>query len=132
MQKGLRHWQPAWRQFDLPSSYRVGRTVSGRFGLGIVAAGCLGGDAAGAAGGGFGGSTAAPGTVTINQGSPGMLGIQLLSDIHSMLSTASPGDVVTRGADQNPVAIGQANNEASRRDGSISREFLQISGLRTA
>jgi hypothetical protein len=102
-------------------------------GIGIGAAGGLGGGgtSGAAAGGGFGGETK-PGEVTINQGSPGTLGIQLLSDIHSMLSTASPGDIVTRGAEQNPVAIGQANNEASRRDGSISREFLQISGLRTA
>jgi hypothetical protein len=30
------------------------------------------------------------------------------------------------------MAVGQANNEAARRDGSVSREFLQISGLRTA
>jgi hypothetical protein len=92
--------------------------------------------AAGAGGGGagFGGSTAAPGTVTINQGAGGgQLGILMsINDHLSNLSTASPGDVVTRGSEQNPVAIGQANNEASRRDGSISREFLQISGLRTA
>ena len=116
-------------------TYFAVAAIAGAVGLGIGLAGGLGGGAAAGAaagGGGFGGSTEAPGTVTVNQGSPGMLGIQLLSDIHSMLSTASPGDVVTRGAEQNPVAIGQANNEASRRDGSISREFLQISGLRTA
>jgi hypothetical protein len=102
-------------------------------GIGIGAAGGLGGGATGAAagGGGFGGEQK-PGDITINQGGGTTLGIQLLTDIHSMLSTASPGDIVTRGAEQNPVAIGQANNEASRRDGSISREFLQISGLRTA
>jgi hypothetical protein len=93
---------------------------------------------AAAAGGGFGGaSSQAPGTVTVNQGATSALGIQLqqlnaLNNISNTLSTASPGDVVTRGAEQNPVAIGQANNEAARRDGSVSREFLQISGLRTA
>jgi hypothetical protein len=106
-------------------------------GIAIGATGGLGGGAAGAAGGGFGGETK-PGDIVINQGGGGSpLGIQLqqlnaLNNISNTLSTASPGDVVTRGAEQNPVAIGQANNEASRRDGSISREFLQISGLRTA
>jgi hypothetical protein len=91
-----------------------------------------------AGGGGFGGTAAEPpGTVTINQGAGSGLGIQLqqlnaLNNISNTLSTASPGDVVTRGAEQNPVAIGQANNEAARRDGTVSREFLQISGLRTA
>jgi hypothetical protein len=108
-------------------------------GIGIGASGGLGGGGArgAAAGGGFGGENQAPGTVTINQGAGGTLGIQLqqlnaLNNISNTLSTASPGDVVTRGAEQNPVAIGQANNEAARRDGTVSREFLQISGLRTA
>jgi len=113
-----------------------GGAVAG--GIAIGATGGLGGGGTkeAAAGGGFGGETA-PGTVTINQGAGGPLGIQLqqlnaLNNISNTLSTASPGDVVTRGAEQNPVAIGQANNEAARRDGTVSREFLQISGLRTA
>jgi hypothetical protein len=103
-------------------------------GIGIGAAGGLGGGGANgqaAAGGGFGGETK-PGEITINQGGGASLGIQLLSDIRNTLSTASPGDVLTRGAEQNPMVIGQANNEAARRDGTVSREFLQISGLRTA
>jgi hypothetical protein len=116
--------------------YATVAVIAGAAGLAIGAAGGLGGGSKAAAGaGGFGGTQEAPGTVTINQGSPGTLGIQLLSSINghlSNLSTASPGDVVTRGSEQNPVAIGQANNEAARRDGSVSREFLQISGLRTA
>jgi hypothetical protein len=108
-------------------------------GVAIGATGGLGGggtkEAAG--GGGFGGAGEAPGTVTINQGAGGPLGIQLqqlnaLNNISNTLSTASPGDVLTRGAEQNPMVIGQANNEAARRDGTVSREFLQISGLRPA
>jgi hypothetical protein len=122
--------------FTSAKIYGVVAAVAGAVGLGIGASGGLGGDAAGAAGGGFGG-TAAPTPVTINQGAGGPLGVQLqqlhaLNNISNKLDTASPGDVLVRGAEQNPVAIGQANNEASRRDGSISREFLQISGLRTA
>jgi hypothetical protein len=107
-------------------------------GIGIGASGGLGGGTAGAAAGagGFGGnSTQAPGTLTINQGAPGTLGITLLSSIDNHLSnitTAPPGDILQRGAEQNPMAVGQANNEAARRDGTVSREFLQISGLRTA
>ena len=74
--------------------------------------------------------------MTINQGGVS-LGIQaqmlgVMMDLRNTLTTASPQDVVTIGVERNPVAIGQANNEAARRDGSISREFLQISGLRTA
>jgi hypothetical protein len=91
--------------------------------------------AAGAGGGasGFGGSTAAPGTVTINQGAGSGLGIQLqILNALNNITTAPPGDVLQRGAEQNPMVIGQANNEAARRDGTVSREFLQISGLRTA
>jgi hypothetical protein len=109
-------------------------------GIGLAARAVAPSQAGAAAGGGsFGGgaATQAPGTVTINQGAGSGLGIQLqqlnaLNNISNTLSTASPGDVVTRGAEQNPVAIGQANNEAARRDGTVSREFLQISGLRTA
>jgi hypothetical protein len=89
---------------------------------------------AAAAGGGFGGGAdQPPGTVTINQGATSALGIQLgiLSALQN-ITTAPPGDILQRGADQNPMAVGQANNEAARRDGSVSREFLQISGLRTA
>lgn len=71
--------------------------------------------------------------MTINQGGGTTLGILLsINDHLSNITTAPPGDILQRGADQNPMAVGQANNEASRRDGSISREFLQISGLRTA
>jgi hypothetical protein len=105
----------------------------------IGATGGLGGGAtagAAAAGGGFGGAgSEPPGTVTINQGGPGTLGVQLLSSIDQHLSnitTAPAGDVLQRGAEQNPMVVGQANNEAARRDGTVSREFLQISGLRTA
>jgi hypothetical protein len=91
------------------------------------------GAGAGTGGGSFGGSTAAPGTVTINQGAGTALGIQLqILDALQNITTAPPGDILQRGADQNPMAVGQANNEAARRDGSVSREFLQISGLRTA
>jgi hypothetical protein len=104
-------------------------------GIGIGAAGGLGGGgtSGAAAGGGFGGETK-PGEVTINErGAGGHLGILLSIDNHlSNITTAPPGHVLQRGAEENPMVIGQANNEASRRDGSISREFLQISGLRTA
>jgi hypothetical protein len=86
------------------------------------------------AGTGFGGAASeAPGTVTINQGAGSGLGIQLqILNALQNITTAPPGDILQRGADQNPMAVGQANNEAARRDGSVSREFLQISGLRTA
>jgi hypothetical protein len=104
-------------------------------GLGY-AAGKVGPSQAGAAAGGgsFGGDTTqAPGTVTINQGATSALGIQLqILDALNNITTAPPGDVLQRGAEQNPMVVGQANNEAARRDGTVSREFLQISGLRTA
>jgi hypothetical protein len=103
-------------------------------GIAIGATGGLGGGAKSAAAGGeFGGPTQAPGTVTINQGGGATLGVLLSIDNHlSNITTAPPGDILQRGADQNPMAVGQANNEAARRDGTVSREFLQISGLRTA
>jgi hypothetical protein len=130
----------AGMHFAAAKTYGIVAAVAGAVGVGIGLAGGLGGGGAtagAAAGGGFGGAGEAPGTVTINQGAGGPLGIQLqqlnaLNNISNMLSTASPGDVVTRGAEQNPVAIGQANNEAARRDGTVSREFLSISGLRPA
>jgi hypothetical protein len=114
--------------------------VAAAAGLTIGALGGLGGSKAGAAAGGgsFGGaSSQAPGDIVINQGATSTLGIQAqqlnaLNDIRNTLTTASPGDVLAKGAEQNPMVIGQANNEAARRDGSVSREFLQISGLRTA
>lgn len=106
-------------------------------GAAIGAAGGLGGaGAAGAAGGGGFGGEQAPGTVTINQGARAeTLGISLLSSIDNHLSnitTAPPGDVLQRGADQNPMVVGQANNEAARRDGTVTRNFLEIAGLRPA
>jgi hypothetical protein len=119
--------------FKSAATYGVVAAVAGAVGVGIGAAGGLGGGAAGAAagGGGFGGTTA-PGDITINQGSTiGTLGIAI-ERLTNKISSMSPSDVLTVGAEQNPTAIGQANNEAARRDGSISREFLQISGLRTA
>ena len=111
-------------------------------GLGYASRAVAPSSASSAAGGGSfgGGAGQAPGTVTINQGSGASLGIQaqtlaVMSDVRDHLSnitTAPPGDILQRGADQNPMAVGQANNEAARRDGTVSREFLQISGLRTA
>jgi hypothetical protein len=106
-------------------------------GLGFAAAKVAPSSASASAGAGtgFGGAASeAPGTVTINQGAATSgLGIQLqILNALQNITTAPPGDILQRGADQNPMAVGQANNEAARRDGSVSREFLQISGLRTA
>jgi hypothetical protein len=134
------HTASAHAHFSSAAVFGIIAAGAAGVGIGIGASGGLGGGTAGAAagGGGFGG-TQAPTPVTINQGAGGSLGIPpntlLLSSIDQHLSnitTAPPGDVVQRGAEQNPMVIGQANNEAARRDGTVSREFLQISGLRTA
>lgn len=109
----------------------------------IGAAGGLGGGggaAAAAGGGGFGGGSTEPSPVNISLGGRNTaLGITLATnqqlanaviDLNNKITSMSPGDVLARGADQNPEAFAQGTLEAGRRNGAFTREFMQISGAR--